>query len=1163
MRVAAVTASTFPSISPRFSRILIVALVVMCASVSVFAQNVTIAPTTLTFANQAVGSTSAAKVVTVTNHGGSQPVVITASSGFSETDTCNGNIASGGSCKVSVYFSPTTVAKITGTLSINDSTDNYLLASVSLTGTGVAPTTLSPATLTFTKQALDTTSAAKTVTLKNLLPTPLTISSIVFSGGPAPSDYAWSGTCLLSPNTLAAGQSCTINVTFAPSIAGSIPATMTVTHSASTSPQTVSITGTGVAPTTLSVSSMAFGTAYEGNSTAAKTVTLTNNQSTALSFSSIATTANFGITTNTCGSSIAAGAKCAVGVVFSPVQTGAITGSLTFTDTASTSPQTVSLNGTGSAPVAITPTSHAFPATGVGKASAASSISLTNHLTTALPISSISTTGDFAVSTNTCGSSVAAGQKCTVGVTFNPTALGSRTGTLNINYSSYGSPAVVTLSGTGSMTGVTAIAVSPANPSISNGGTQQFAATGTFTGGVMADATNYVTWSSSVHSVATIGTTGLASAVAPGTTVIKAASGAINGTTSLVVSSGPTYTIGGTVSGLSGAGLVLQDNGGNNLSISANGGFTFTTPIAGGSSYSVSVLTQPSNPAQTCLVSNGSGTANANVTNVQVACTTNTYTIGGSISGYTGSGLVLQDNGGDNLTVTSGATSFTFATKIASGAGYGVTVLTQPSSPAQTCSVTSGSGTVGSANVTNVQIACTAVTYTIGGTISGYAGSGLVLQDNGGNNLTVSSGATGFTFSQGIASGSGYNVTVLTQPSTPAQTCLVTNGSGTVGSANVTNVQIACTTNTYTIGGSISGYTGSGLVLQDNGGDNLAVTSGANSFTFATKIASGAGYGVTVLTQPSSPAQTCSVTSGSGTVGSANVTSVQITCSAVTYTIGGTISGYSGSGLVLQDNGGNNLSVTSGATNFTFSQPIASGGGYNVTVLTQPSSPAQTCLVTNGSGTATANVTNVQIACTNVTYTIGGTISGYSGSGLVLQDNGGNNLTVTSGATTFTFSAPVNSGSAYSVTVLTQPSSPTETCLVTNGSGTATGNVTNVQIACSTQSYTIGGTISGYSGSGMVLQDNGGNNLSVTSGATNFTFSQAIPSGTTYAVTVLTQPSSPAQTCLVTNGSGTATANVTSVSIACTTTTYTIGGSISGYSGSGLVLQDNGGNNCR
>jgi len=95
----------------------------------------------------------------------------------------------------------------------------------------------------------------------------------------------------------------------------------------------------------------------------------------------------------------------------------------------------------------------------------------------------------------------------------------------------------------------------------------------------------------------------------------------------------------------------------------------------------------------------------------------------------------------------------------------------------------------------------------------------------------------------------------------------------------------------------------------------------------------------------------------------------------------GTISSLSGSGLVLQDNGGNNLAVASGATAFTFSTPISSGGAYSVTVLTQPSSPAQTCTVTNGSGTATANVTNVQVACTTTTYTIGGTISSLSGSG--------------------------------------------------------------------------------------------------------------------------------------------------------------------------------------
>jgi fibronectin type 3 domain-containing protein len=83
-----------------------------------------------------------------------------------------------------------------------------------------------------------------------------------------------------------------------------------------------------------------------------------------------------------------------------------------------------------------------------------------------------------------------------------------------------------------------------------------------------------------------------------------------------------TYTIGGTVSGLSGTGLVLQNNGGNNLAVSANGTFTFSNAVASGSSYRITVLAQPSNPVQTCSVANGSGTANANVTNIQITCTT-------------------------------------------------------------------------------------------------------------------------------------------------------------------------------------------------------------------------------------------------------------------------------------------------------------------------------------------------------------------------------------------------------------------------------------------------------------------------------------------------------------------------------------------------------------
>jgi environmental stress-induced protein Ves len=339
-----------------------------------------------------------------------------------------------------------------------------------------------------------------------------------------------------------------------------------------------------------------------------------------------------------------------------------------------------------------------------------------------------------------------------------------------------------------------------------------------------------------------------------------------------------TYTIGGTVSGLSGTGLVLQDNGGDNLTVAAGATtFTFATKITSGGAYKVTVLTQPSSPVQTCAVTSGSGTATANVTTVQVACTT-AYTIGGTVSGLSGTGLVLQDNSGDNLTVAAGATTFTFATAIAAGTAYSVTVSTQPSNPTQTCTVTSGSGTA-TANVTTVQVACTTVTYTIGGTVSGLSGTGLVLQDNGVDNLPVTANGT-FTFATAIASGSAYKVTVLTQPSSPAQTCTVTGGSGTA-SANVITVQVACVTATFTIGGTVAGLSGAGLVLQDNGGDNLTIKANG-AFTFATAVISGGAYSVTVLTQPSNPAQTCVVSGGTGAVGNANLTSVLVMCTNTT-----------------------------------------------------------------------------------------------------------------------------------------------------------------------------------------------------------------------------------------------------------------------------------------
>ncbi len=362
-------------------------------------------------------------------------------------------------------------------------------------------------------------------------------------------------------------------------------------------------------------------------------------------------------------------------------------------------------------------------------------------------------------------------------------------------------------------------------------------------------------------------------ALPAGFAVILAACSGGTGSTKILAPP-PTYTIGGTISGLSGSGLVLEDNGGNALPVSANGNFTFGSAVPGGTGYSVTVLTQPSNPAQSCTVNNGSGTANANVTNVHVTCATTsatTYTIGGTVSGLAGSGLVLQDNGGDNLPI-SGNGAFTFATAVASGSNYSVTVLTQPSNPTQTCTVANANGVAGN-NVSSVSVTCSSVTYKIGGTVSGLTGTGLVLQDNGGDNLAISANGS-FTFATALAAGSGYSVAVFTQPS--GQTCSVGSGSG-IANNNVTTVTVTCSAVTYSIGGTLSGLTSGSVVLQDNGSDNLTLSSNGQ-FTFATKIASGGTYNVLVNTQPSG--QSCTVGNGSGTA-TANVTSVVVTCTAV------------------------------------------------------------------------------------------------------------------------------------------------------------------------------------------------------------------------------------------------------------------------------------------
>ncbi len=168
------------------------------------------------------------------------------------------------------------------------------------------------------------------------------------------------------------------------------------------------------------------------------------------------------------------------------------------------------------------------------------------------------------------------------------------------------------------------------------------------------------------------------------------------------------FTIGGAVSGLIGGGLVLQNNGADDLGVAADGPFTFATKVADGAHYVVTVKTQPG--SQTCAVNNGTGTmAGTNVAGVTVACSTNAYSVGGTASGHSGVGLVLQNSGADDLSVSANG-AFAFATPVVDGATYAVTVKTQPIGVV--CSVANGTGTVSGANVTSVAVACKLATGT-------------------------------------------------------------------------------------------------------------------------------------------------------------------------------------------------------------------------------------------------------------------------------------------------------------------------------------------------------------------------------------------------------------------------------------------------------------------
>jgi uncharacterized repeat protein (TIGR01451 family) len=405
--------------------------------------------------------------------------------------TCNlGTVASGASSPVTISVTTGGVTTLTNSASVTANEPDPNLANNSASENTTVVTgpviSLSTMSLVFASQPVGTTSPPQAFSVTNSGNAAVSISGIVATG-----NFTQTNTCGAS---LAAGATCFVAITFTPSGTGTLFGDVSITHAAPGSPHVVQLSGAGVLAPAISLTSLSvvFGTQLIQTTSPSQTVTLTNTGSAPLNISSITASAEFA-QTNTCGSSVAVGASCTITITFTPVATGIRTGAITITSNAPGSPPVITLTGVGASPnVSISTSLLVFAAQPVGTTSPAQSVTLSNSGASALAISSITLTGDFAQS-NTCGASLAAGSSCVITVTFTPTLAGPASGVLTITDNGSGSPRVVGLSGAG----VTAsLSLSPssltfsAQPTGTTSGAQ--AATVTNSGGV-AVAINSIT----------------------------------------------------------------------------------------------------------------------------------------------------------------------------------------------------------------------------------------------------------------------------------------------------------------------------------------------------------------------------------------------------------------------------------------------------------------------------------------------------------------------------------------------------------------------------------------------------------------------------------------------------------------------------------------------
>ena len=466
---------TFPHFHPKLVRSGVAAIAMCLLPGFAAAGTFTVSPGSLVYPVTNVGVAAASQTVTITNGTAAavaiSSVVLTSldSGDFSiAANTCPASLAAGAPCTVTVLFKPTASDIRQSALKITDgAAGSPQMVYLTGTGQGVAQTlNFSPQSVVFPVSPIGMKATAINVAVYNFGP------AVTFTGasviGPQASEFA---VATNSCSTLAAGPSgpCYIGVTFTPAGAGARIASLQISGSSPGSPYAVPLAGTGETATqTLTVAPVSYN--FGAQNIAAKTAqppyfTVENLGTVQTSFSSIAiagaNASDFSITNNTCpaaGSPLAPLATCYVYVAFTPAAAGLRTASLTLTDSATGSPQTVGLFGVGQAAVGQISFSTGVMDLGVETLSVptgATYVKVLNTGTANVTFTSVAVGGadpaDFSISTSqsTCSGALAPGGACYVYVIFKPTVAAPRTAALTFTDSALGSPQAVILEGEG------------------------------------------------------------------------------------------------------------------------------------------------------------------------------------------------------------------------------------------------------------------------------------------------------------------------------------------------------------------------------------------------------------------------------------------------------------------------------------------------------------------------------------------------------------------------------------------------------------------------------------------------------------------------------------------------------------------------------------------